>query len=130
MCAGREAGIAQASGRPATEGACEGAARLRSTPESEDFLQAEHLPAQSGREEGARDPVVTRGYRSCPTRNSDRKAGMHHLERRPGRLGLGTVPPVQGTAAEAWHSWHARLVADLSLHCWRPGGRSPTAHQN
>lgn len=97
MCGGREdeAGIAQASGRRATEGACEGPARLRSTPpESKDFLQAEHLPAQSELEEGARDPVATRGHFSCTTRNSNRKVGMHNLERRPGRLGLGTVPPV------------------------------------
>lgn len=76
--------MAQASGRHATEGACEGTARLHSTPEPKDFLQAGHLPAQSEPEEGDRDPVATRGHFSCTARNSNRKVGIHNRKGGPG----------------------------------------------
>lgn len=101
ICGGgeEEAGLAQASGRRATEGACErlpaSAPLLSPTGTSCRLRVAEHLLAQSELEEGdKRDPVVKRGHFSCRTRKRDRKVGMHNLERRPGCLCLGIAPPV------------------------------------
>lgn len=95
-----ETGIAQATGRHATEGPSEQNACLHSTAEStKNFLQADCRKSigivQSELEAGhQKDPVVKEGHFSCTQRKSNRKVGMHNLARRLGCLCPGIVLPV------------------------------------
>lgn len=94
-----ETGIAQATRRHATEGPSEQNPCLHSTPEStKNFLQYDCRKSigivPSELETGhQKDPVVKGGHFSCTQRKSNRKVGMHNLERRLGCLCLGIVPP-------------------------------------
>ena len=111
--------------------ASEQMAQLHSAPESnKDFLQAECRKSAclvwSELEEGdKREPVVKGGAFLL---HNKKKAGKREWETGKGGQGVCTWALCHQGGAQLLslcHSWHARLVPDLSLHCGGHEGRSP-----